>query len=151
MLYTFLPVIALFSSQALAHGTVKSIVANGKTYQGYSSDFKYQKNPPAVVGWTADVEQQQPIMGDKVDQPDVICHKDATNAQLSAEVAAGTKVKLNWTPWPESHKGPVMDYLADCGGDCSTVDKTTLKFFKIDGVGMTGLSGVSNNSIIDLR
>lgn len=35
-----------------------------------------------------------------------------------------------------SHKGPVIDYLADCGGDCTTADKTALKFFKIDGVGL---------------
>lgn len=30
-----------------------------------------------------------------------------------------------------------IDYLAYCtGGDCTTVDKTTLQFFKIDGVGL---------------
>lgn len=30
-----------------------------------------------------------------------------------------------------------MDYLAECtNGDCSTVDKTTLKFAKIDQVGL---------------
>jgi hypothetical protein len=28
------------------------------------------------------------------------------------------------------------DYLANCNGDCTTVDKTTLEFFKIDGVGL---------------
>lgn len=31
----------------------------------------------------------------------------------------------------------ILDYLAACtGGDCTTVDKTTLGFFKIDGVGL---------------
>lgn len=139
MLYAIAPIIALLSSQALAHGTVTSIEANGIKYPGYSSDFKYQKNPPAVVGWTADVEDQGPVMD--VTSPDIICHKDATNAKLSAEVAAGSKIKLQWTQWPDSHKGPVMDYLADCGADCSTVDKKSLKFFKIDGVGMTKTSG----------
>jgi hypothetical protein len=29
-----------------------------------------------------------------------------------------------------------LDYLANCNGDCKTVDKTTLNFFKIDGVGL---------------
>ena len=29
-----------------------------------------------------------------------------------------------------------IDYLANCGGNCKTVDKTTLEFFKIDGVGL---------------
>ena len=46
-------------------------------------------------------------------------------------VAAGDKVNLKWSQWPESHHGPVLDYLANCNGDCTTVDKTTLKFNKI--------------------
>jgi cellulase len=29
-----------------------------------------------------------------------------------------------------------MDYLANCNGPCETVDKTTLKWFKIDALGM---------------
>lgn len=39
---------------------------------------------------------------------------------------------MDWNTWPESHHGPVIDYLASCtNGDCTTVDKTTLSFFKI--------------------
>jgi cellulase len=34
-------------------------------------------------------------------------------------------------PWPESHKGPVVDYIAPCNGSCSAVDATKLKFVKI--------------------
>jgi endoglucanase len=52
-------------------------------------------------------------------------------------VAAGDKVFLQWTDWPETHHGPVIDYLANCGpAGCETVDKTSLEFFKIDGVGL---------------
>lgn len=32
--------------------------------------------------------------------------------------------------------GQVISYLANCGSSCETVDKTTLEFFKIDGVGL---------------
>jgi hypothetical protein len=28
--------------------------------------------------------------------------------------------KLKWDQWGSSHSGPVMNYLADCGGNCST-------------------------------
>lgn len=38
---------------------------------------------------------------------------------------------MEWNTWPESHHGPVIDYMANCNGDCATVDKTTLEFFKI--------------------
>ncbi|KAL8861020.1 MAG: hypothetical protein Q9178_002533 [Gyalolechia marmorata] len=68
--------------------------------------------------------------------PDIICHKDATPGALSATVAAGSTVQLQWSEWPESHHGPVMDYLANCNGDCSSVDKTGLKFTKIDEEGL---------------
>lgn len=52
-------------------------------------------------------------------------------------VAAGDKVFLQWTDWPGTHHGPVIDYLANCGSaGCETVDKTSLEFFKIDGVGL---------------
>lgn len=68
---------------------------------------------------------------------DIICHLNATNAKGHAVVAAGDRVFLQWTDWPDSHHGPVIDYLASCGSTgCETVDKTTLKFFKIDGVGL---------------
>lgn len=51
---------------------------------------------------------------------------------------------LFWTPWPTSHKGPVIDYLANCNGPCETVDETTLKWFKIDGVGLLNPTSVTD-------
>ena len=36
----------------------------------------------------------------------------------------------------------MISYLADCGDDCTTVDKTTLEFFKIDAVGLVDDSTV---------
>lgn len=69
---------------------------------------------------------------------DIICHLNATNAKGHAVVAAGDRVFIQWTAdWPESHHGPIVDYLASCGtSGCETVDKTTLEFFKIDAVGL---------------
>jgi len=145
MLYQIIPIVAFFGVQAFAHGLITKINANGKDFEGYKPEFQYRKEVPAVVGWTAPMTQDTgPIMSSAVDNPDIICHKNATPAQATAEVAAGSKIKLSWTQWPDSHKGPVMDYLADCNGDCTTVDKTQLKFFKIDAVGMTDASGVSD-------
>ncbi|EXM21130.1 hypothetical protein V3481_003206 [Fusarium oxysporum f. sp. vasinfectum] len=40
----------------------------------------------------------------------------------------------------ESHKGPVIDYLARCPGDCETVDKNDLEFFKIGQEGLIDMS-----------
>ena len=75
-------------------------------------------------------------MIDNYGSSDIICHENATNAKGHAAVAAGEKINIQWTTWPSSHHGPVISYLADCGDSCETVDKTTLEFFKIDGVGL---------------
>lgn len=75
---------------------------------------------------------------------DINCHIAATPGQIAAPVKAGGKVQLNWTPWPISHKGPMIDYLANCNGPCETVDKTTLKWFKIDGVGLIDPTKITN-------
>jgi len=54
-----------------------------------------------------------------------------------ATVAAGGSIKLQWDTWPESHHGPVLDYLAKCAGDdCTSVSAGDLSFFKIDEKGL---------------
>ncbi|KAG7286203.1 glycoside hydrolase 61 [Staphylotrichum longicolle] len=121
-----------------AHGHVTNIVINGLSYQNYDPfSFPYQQNPPTVVGWTASNTDNGFVAPDAFASPDIICHKSATNAGGHAVVAAGDKIFIQWDTWPESHHGPVIDYLANCGSaGCEKVDKTTLKFFKIDEVGL---------------
>ncbi|KAL8961047.1 MAG: hypothetical protein Q9183_005367, partial [Haloplaca sp. 2 TL-2023] len=72
--------------------------------------------------------------------PDSICGKGATPAELSATVPAGGTVELQWTEWPVSHHGPVIDYLANCNGECQSVDKTQLQFNKIAEAGLIDTS-----------
>lgn len=72
-------------------------------------------------------------MSEGYENPDIICHRDATPGALSVKVAPGEKIELQWTDWPEGHHGCFLDYLARCAGDCSKADKTQLKFNKIDG------------------
>ena len=50
--------------------------------------------------------------------PDIVCHLGATPAGAEAPVNAGDTIEIQWTPWPVSHKGPVIDYLANCNGPC---------------------------------
>lgn len=140
-----LSLLAALSHHASAHGIVTQIVAGTKTYQGYDPNFQYMPTPPAVIGWTAPQTQSRgPVNANSYATDDIICAAGATNAKIAAEITAGDNVSLQWTVWPDSHHGPMLDYMADCGADdCSTVDKTTLKWFKIDGVGLTGLTGVS--------
>jgi hypothetical protein len=50
--------------------------------------------------------------------PDIVCHLNATPAGSEAPVNAGDVIEIQWNTWPASHKGPVIDYLANCNGPC---------------------------------
>jgi len=52
-----------------------------------------------------------------------------------ASVAAGDTIEFHWSVWPESHAGPVITYVAPYTGDILAVDKTALKWTKIQADG----------------
>lgn len=119
------------------HGYVSGAVVDGQYYGGFLVDkYSYMSDPPKVIGWSEDATDLGFVDGSSYSDADIICHKDAKAAGLSASVKAGGSVELQWTEWPESHHGPVITYLANCNGDCSNVDKTALEFFKIDEAGL---------------
>ncbi|KAH0612320.1 uncharacterized protein H6S33_010372 [Morchella sextelata] len=118
-----------------AHGIVQNLNIGGDEYTGYLPyNDPYSSPVPERIVWAFPTAGNGPV--EDVSTSDITCNKAATAAQLTAPVAAGDKVSFYWTTWPESHKGPVMTYLANCGGDCTTVDATTLNYFKIDEAGL---------------
>ncbi|KAF9238179.1 CAZyme family AA9 [Penicillium roqueforti] len=130
---------ALFVSLVAGHGHVTNIVINGVSFDGWDiNSYPYTDSPPVVVAWGTPNTANGFIAPDAYTTSDIICHLNATNAKGHAVVAAGDRVFIQWTAdWPESHHGPIVDYLASCGtSGCETVDKTTLEFFKIDAVGL---------------
>lgn len=130
----FLAAAALFTLPVVvnAHGVVATIVADGVEYPG-----AIPANTPAnSPGWTADNLDNGFVAPDAFATADIICHKSAVAPDAYATVSAGGTVTLTWSTWPDSHHGPVLDYLASCDGDCATIDKTTLSFAKIDEKGL---------------
>lgn len=120
-----------------AHGHVSNIVVNGVYYKNYdpTTDW-YMPNPPTVIGWKTEQQDNGFIEPNNFGTSDIICHKAALPGGGHATVAAGDKISIVWDPeWPDSHMGPVLDYLAACNGDCESVSKESLRFFKIDGAG----------------
>ncbi|OJJ01105.1 hypothetical protein ASPVEDRAFT_82645 [Aspergillus versicolor CBS 583.65] len=134
--------VAAFASYVVGHGHISNIIVNGVSYQGWDiSSFPYMEDVPLVAAWgTPNTGGGFPTDG--YSAPDIICHLNATNGEGSIPVAAGDSINLQWTEWPETHHGPVLDYLANCGSSCQTVDKTTLEFFKISEVGLVDDSSV---------
>ncbi|EWZ01136.1 hypothetical protein FOYG_00814 [Fusarium oxysporum NRRL 32931] len=113
MHFTF--VLAAFVGNAAAHGVVSSFKTDGAEHQGYLMNYYYDtKNGKAL--------------------PSFGCMKNGKPANLTVQVAAGGTVDFQWTKW--AHFGPMMTYVAPCNGDCSAVDKATLKWVKIDEAGI---------------
>ncbi|KAK6957363.1 hypothetical protein Daesc_000147 [Daldinia eschscholtzii] len=129
-----------------AHGHVIKVTIDGKSYQGFDPTSAPYGPQPDSITWSNGAKDNGFVLSSALQDPDIICHLDATNAALSAPVNAGGDVSITWNQWPDSHKGPVIDYLADCGGDCSTVDKTTLKWFKIAEAGQLELGAGSGQT-----
>jgi hypothetical protein len=127
----------------LGHGYVTSIDVDGTTYGGYLIDtYYYESNPPEIIAWSTTATDTGYVAPTAYDDPDIICHRGAEPGALSAEIAPGGSVTLYWSTWPTDHHGPVITYLAECDGDCASVDKTTLEFFKIDEGGLIDNSAV---------
>lgn len=118
-----------------AHGHVTKVVADGVSYDGFDPTSAPFGPQPDSITWSNGATDNGFVLSSAVADPDIICHLDATNAPLTAPVTAGSDVSITWNQWPDSHKGPVIDYMADCGGDCATVDKASLKWFKIKELG----------------
>ncbi|ETN42051.1 uncharacterized protein HMPREF1541_03990 [Cyphellophora europaea CBS 101466] len=124
-----------FAAKTAAHGIVTGIVADGQYNLGYDPGFKYRNPPPTVAGWSIPTVEDRGFVSD-LNGPDIVCHRGATNGQTYVKVAAGGTLEFQWTEWPEAHHGPMIDYLAPCGGDCTTVEKTSLKFIKVAEAGL---------------
>lgn len=119
------------------HGHVAGINVAGVWYEGYDPTvFPYKADPPTVVGWTGGNTNNGPVYPSSYASDSIICHQNSKPAGGYASVQLGDEIEAYWTPWPDSHKGPVINMLANCNGDCTTVSKTDLKFFKIAAEGL---------------
>ncbi|KAG7428673.1 Endoglucanase-4 [Fusarium oxysporum f. sp. raphani] len=129
---------ALFTSEVSAHGHVSEVLINDKSYYGHDpTKLPYGPQPESIT-WTNGAKDNGFVTStaSALASPDIICHLNATNGHLTADATAGTTITVRWSDWPEAHWGPVLDYMARCpNDDCTKVDKTKLKFFKIDEMG----------------
>jgi len=115
-----------------AHGGVLSYKIGSTTYNG----FVPYNTPTGQTSIQRQWATYNPITS--VSDPDLACNNPGTvvNPQLSASVAAGTSVTAYWNnPWPHTI-GPVMVYMANCGGDCSSANPASLNWFKINQSGL---------------
>lgn len=125
------------ASTAVAHGVVSTFKADGVEHEGYQNQYlkaELAGEPiPEMAAWHSRNDDMGFVSTGDYQSPDIICHKEATAPNTTATVAAGGTVEFQWNQWVDSHMGPVYTYVANCGGDCETVDKEALEWIKIDG------------------
>ena len=113
------------------------IITDRNSWQGYTPSLQYSVPIPKVIGWSIPEDRDTGFIdGTGYKSPNIACHLKATPAPISAPCNAGASVELQWNPWPDSHKGPVLTYLANCKGPCEKADASALEFFKIEEFGL---------------
>ena len=126
----------LLAALARCHSHVSNVVVNGGSYEGFDPRGT---NPDVLTAWYTEVEEDGWVGVNDYNTSDIVCHVNATNSLGYASVAAGDKLSWQWAGWPESHKGPVLTYMARCGTDgesCAEQDMTSLEFFEISRAGL---------------
>ncbi|KAF2430156.1 hypothetical protein EJ08DRAFT_649946 [Tothia fuscella] len=116
-------------STAYAHGHVNKYTLNGKTVTGGVNGGLNRNPKPDTAAWLADNIDNGFVIDPT--SPDIVCHKGGIPGTGSVTVAAGDTISLTWDQWPQSHAGPVIDYLAPVAGDFAAVSKASLGFTKI--------------------
>ncbi|KAG9014001.1 hypothetical protein FRB94_000198 [Tulasnella sp. JGI-2019a] len=130
-------VLALGVNQVLAHGGVLLYSNAGNWYQG----FVPYNTAVGQVTIQREWDTYNPILS--ATDPTLACNDNGASlgaaSQLTATIQAGTTVTAYWNQvWPHAI-GPMLTYMANCGGPCTGVNASTLEYFKIDEAGL--LSG----------
>lgn len=133
-------VLSALATTALGHGMVTSFKTDGTLNQGFILDYYYakvNKQPVAnIAAWYAENLDSGFVAPNNYQTADINCHKNASPGTLTATVAAGGTVAFNWpATWPHPY-GPILTYIAKCGGDCTKADKNSLKWVKIQEAGI---------------
>ncbi|TFK44746.1 glycoside hydrolase family 61 protein [Crucibulum laeve] len=118
--------------QVIAHGGVLSYSIGGQYYNG----FVAYNTPTGQKTIQREWDTYNPITNPT--DGSLSCNTNGANlgsGQLSATVAAGSKVIAYWNQWPHTI-GPVMVYMAKCPSTCTSATASSLSWFKIDQAGL---------------
>jgi cellulase len=131
----FLTVVAAATlfSPVTAHGFVKGVNINSKFTNGSDPNWYYYQagTSPVTAGWDAlnqDIGYVEPAA---FGTADINCHKSATAGKAYVSANAGDSVQFVWFTWPDSHKGPIINYIAPCNGNSSS-DNDTFHEYPLD-------------------
>jgi hypothetical protein len=140
ILSTLAVFLSTITTLAHAHGQIiKYTVVGGESIPGWD----YWKKT-VTAAWHCENGDNGFVDAKDINSPDIICHKNATPAPKYLHVQAGQTINMKWNQWPDSHKGPIISYIASCEGECTSVDKTKLEWVKFQQAGLAGKEWVTD-------
>lgn len=127
-----------FIPSVLAHGRLKSITIDGKTFEGPQIN-----NSGKIDSAIRTITDVSPVLD--INSDNMSCGQGAAKvtAPLSADAKPGSQIDFDWAsgepsvPWPHN-VGPMMTYIAQCSGDCADFNSLDAKWIKIDEAGREG-------------
>lgn len=102
-----------------AHGFVSGVKVNGGTWTAGSDPVWFyfpSGTAPATAGWDSLNQDLGFVEPAQFGSANIACHKSATAGKNFVNVNAGDKVTFFWNTWPDSHKGPIINYIAPYAG-----------------------------------
>ncbi|KAJ8122447.1 hypothetical protein ONZ43_g1363 [Nemania bipapillata] len=102
---------------ASAHGFVSGVKVNGAWTAGSDPVWYYYPvgTAPATAGWDSLNQDLGFVPPNSFGTSDIACHKSATVGKNFVNVKAGDTITFFWNTWPDSHKGPIINYIAPYG------------------------------------
>ncbi|KAF2464405.1 endoglucanase IV [Lindgomyces ingoldianus] len=118
---------------ATAHGFVRGVTDKGVWTAGADPVWYYYPagTAPVTAGWDALNQDNGFVAPDSYGTSNIACHRSATAGKAYVNVNAGDTITFYWNTWPDSHKGPIINYIAPCNGECTTASAGDLKWTKI--------------------
>ena len=102
-----------------AHGFVSGVTTSGAWTAGSNPVWYYLPSAQRAqtAGWDALNQDNGFVEPAAAGTDNINCHKSATAGKQYASVAAGADLKFYWNTWPDTHKGPIINYIAPCNGE----------------------------------
>ncbi|KAI1858041.1 uncharacterized protein JN550_012934 [Neoarthrinium moseri] len=135
---------------AAAHGYVSGVkVNNAGWFPGADPVWYYLPSGAAAptTGWNALNQDNGFVAPDSYQTSNIACHKNATAGQLYINANAGDSLTFFWNTWPDTHKGPIINYIAPCNGDCTTKSAASLSWTKFSEGGYNAGTWVTDTLI----
>ncbi|KAF2841750.1 lytic polysaccharide monooxygenase, partial [Patellaria atrata CBS 101060] len=119
--------------KAAAHGFVRGVKVNGQWTAGSDPVWYYHpaNSKPVTAGWDSLNQDLGFISPSAFQSNDINCHKSATAGKAYVDAKAGDNIEFYWNTWPDSHKGPIINYIAPCNGECTSQSPGNLRWTKI--------------------